>query len=603
MSPIKHVVVVMLENRSYDNVLGWLYHPDNAPPYHAPPDGQRELAGPGFNPSRRLPPGIQAKNQTTSTCIEGTDLLYAPTAIPLIDPGEPFKDMAQQILGLDSLPHSNPYVGYPPADDDMLTMGYVYNYEQLTKGSLDLEPRVPVGNLPDVMNYLTPAQMPVSAFLANRYAVCDQWFASAPTQTFTNRVFSLCAAPGVKRQLDGRTYSLIDDIQYLNPVDATVPLPTVLRQLDTVLGTSDPSRPNWKLYFHDYSIALATVSDVAAANVEGNVHLATFDGADWLSQCPMQLKSNGATTFVADVQRGWLPALSIIEPRYTDNLALGQLPANSNHPGTASIPELSIGGKHPIDAATGEVLLLQVYNLLRSSPIWEDTVLIVTYDEHGGLYDHVPPPKAVRLGKDIPPVSSLTDKAADGFDFNVLGGRVPAIVVSPRIAPGSMVRSSASNGGEAGAFDHTAIIRTVWDAFDLGPSALTPRDGAAPSLMPFLQGELNPDPTPPAQIVVGPGALNFVKEKGSLGLNFPQTLLATCSPFFPLQARMSAQGGSGLSWLSITIDNDEASMVTRIKVGASAQGLGPGTYQGSIEISGPVGADPVVVPVTLHVRH
>lgn len=146
------------------------------------------------------------------------------------------------------------------------------------------------------MNYLTPLQMPVSAFLANNYAVCDPWFASAPTQTYANRSFALCAAPGVDH--NGK-YSLIDDLQYIT--DARAPIPSLPGQLDAVFGSTGEG-PFWKVYFQDYSVAVPTVQEVAAAS-HHNVNLATFDDSDWGAAKPKQLTST-TSRFVEDLQAG-----------------------------------------------------------------------------------------------------------------------------------------------------------------------------------------------------------------------------------------------------------------------------------------------------------
>src|SRR5438876_1386093 len=132
--PIKNVIVVMLENRSYDTMLGWLYNANNQPPYNEAPTGQKNLNGLKGSKSNPNPnsPGqtIAVANQTTPTVDPSTGLDYAPTAIPIFDPGEPFNDMAQQILGLASLPTTNPYENYPP-DSANAMQGFTVNYAEL----------------------------------------------------------------------------------------------------------------------------------------------------------------------------------------------------------------------------------------------------------------------------------------------------------------------------------------------------------------------------------------------------------------------------------------------------------------------------------------
>jgi phospholipase C len=131
--------------------------------------------------------------------------------------------------------------------------------------------------------------------------------------------------------------------------------------------------------------------------------------------------------------------------------------------------------------ADGEAFLLEVYNALRNSDYWSNSLLIITYDEHGGVYDHVVPPavpkKAVPPGPNIPAASDLSDKTADGFNFNVYGCRVPAIIVSRFVGAGTTIRPDSGFPP----FDHSSIPKTVWDCFGIADS-LTYRDAVAPSV-------------------------------------------------------------------------------------------------------------------------
>src|SRR5262245_10916949 len=201
-----NVVVVMLENRSYDNILGGLYLGTTPPP------GQTDLTGlTGTESNQYGSDTYTVQNQTATTTLD-SKTTYPPTCIPLADPGEVFPDMAQQILNWSTAPTSNPYAGYD-RDAPGLMGGFVANYADQHLLSND--------NLQDVMNYFSAAQFPVTAFLARNFAVCDDWYASVPTQTYTNRVFALCAAPAIgieNASIGQKIYSWVDDAQY---VDAT----------------------------------------------------------------------------------------------------------------------------------------------------------------------------------------------------------------------------------------------------------------------------------------------------------------------------------------------------------------------------------------------
>jgi phospholipase C len=559
---IENIIVVMLENRSYDNMLGGLYLNSNAAPYNTAPAGQTELKGLAVNgnpgnfsnpyPSSNSQPPIPIGNQTTPTQIGGTGTEYPATAIPVIDPGEPFADMAWQITGSEQ--STNPYVSWPPSSTENLMQGFIADYA--SQHGLCVTP--PAENYPDVMNYFTPAQVPVTAWLANKFGVCDQWFASVPTHTFTNRVFAHCAAPGLYYSSSDPkdNHSFLDDQQYL---ENQWNVPSIFYMLDAAYPDS-ASTPNWKVYFHDYCISMLTVPyvmDAAITNGNANGNVATYDNTDWGSETPRPITwifpreqtalKNVATTFLEDLQNGTLAKYSFIEPRYStgrtyspnpsdvQSITPNSFPPNSNHPGASAYPGAAIPSNPvsatnpPTDVANGEAFLAQIYNALNQSTYWGKTLLIITYDEHGGCYDHVPPPvftpstnaagSSTDLGAtiettvppgstsptsttpsiDIPSGSDLIYACAEDFRYNVYGCRVPTIIVSPFIKPGSQISPKSDLNNP---FDHASIIRTIWDIFftngkPTNPptvSSLTNRDAAAPSLYDSLDFTINNNP-------------------------------------------------------------------------------------------------------------
>jgi phospholipase C len=124
--------------------------------------------------------------------------------------------------------------------------------------------------------------------------------------------------------------------------------------------------------------------------------------------------------------------------------------------------------QHPNDdVSLGEKFLHDVYYTLHGSSIWNETLLIITYDEHGGCYDHVPPPD-----NSVAPDNSAGE---DDFDFRRFGVRVPTVLVSPLIKAGTVYRAAGQTP-----FDHTSILSTVESRYGL-PS-LTLRDAAAPDI-------------------------------------------------------------------------------------------------------------------------
>jgi phospholipase C len=153
------------------------------------------------------------------------------------------------------------------------------------------------------------------------------------------------------------------------------------------------------------------------------------------------------TDFQADAAADRLPAFAFLEPSWGPD-------GNSQHPN--------------YDVARGEQLLLDTYRALRTGPGWEHTLLIITYDEHGGCYDHVHPPTGA-----TPPDAS---PGQFGFDFTRYGLRVPTVLVSPLIPAGTVFRAPPTGPP----LDHTSIPATLHHRWSL--PALTARDAAAPDI-------------------------------------------------------------------------------------------------------------------------
>jgi phospholipase C len=374
LDKISHVVVLMLENRSFDNLLGKLY------PKSDRFDG---LSGSETNPDLEGRP-VPIKN------IPGTGQLSIINPWP--DPGELFTDINEQLFRT-----RTPAPGQTPTMD-----GFVINFLHQPDASEDH-----YGELAQrIMHYYEPEQVPVISRLARQFAVCDQWFASAPCQTWPNRFFMHTGTAGGFE--NNEPYHFLE-------------VPTIFDRLTEKLGPN-----SWVIYRHDFSLAL---------------NLPRL----WFFPLNFFLFSD----FLDDAKKGNLPAYSFIEPRYLPDTEL----PNDQHP--------------PHGVTAGEQLIATVYNALRNGPQWTSTLLIITYDEHGGCYDHVPPPAAV------PPDAIPTSP----FAFDRYGVRVPAVIVSPYIKANTILR--APKGGAP--FDHTSILATLRKRFALS-APLTRRDAAAPDL-------------------------------------------------------------------------------------------------------------------------
>jgi len=254
----------------------------------------------------------------------------------------------------------------------------------------------------DIMGCFTPEALPVLSALAKGYAVCDQWFASAPTETLPNRAFTLA----------GTSQGIMDD------KTKTYTCPSIFGSLTTA-GVS------WMVFGYDARpLTKADFPDVASADAS---HFGLF------------------TDFQAAAAAGTLPAFTFLEPSWSST-------GNSQHPN--------------YDVALGEQLIHDTYQALRSGQGWDQTLFVLTYDEHGGCYDHVPPPWGA-----TPPDAA---QGEFGFGFDRFGLRVPTLLISPLIAPGTVYRVPA--GGTP--LDHTSILKTVEQRWNIQP--LTARDKVAP---------------------------------------------------------------------------------------------------------------------------
>ena len=385
---IQHFVVLMLENRSFDSLLGTLY-PKSA-----------TFEGLDINTTNPDPTGtpVQVWNLPG-----GTD--ENVMRIPDPDPGELWTDINTQLFGSPNAPIPGSVPGMN---------GFVKNY--LTqKGA-------PVAK--NIMHYFNTKQVPVISALAKQFAVCDHWFASAPCQTWPNRWFVHTATA------DGHENN--EPIHLLD-VD------TIYNRCE-LAGTVD-----WKIYFHDFAQSMTL-----------------------LKLWPLTDHFHLYSKFQADCQTASLPSYSFIEPRYYDEFGNQE---NDMHP--------------PSVVTLGEQLIADVYNCIRASKLWPKTMLIIIFDEHGGCYDHVPPPPAA-----VPEAP----RADQVFNFDRYGVRVPAVIVSPYVQKGTILRPTG-----AVPYDHTSIIATLRKRFPALGAPLTGRDAAAPDLESAL-ALTSPSNTGPARI-------------------------------------------------------------------------------------------------------
>jgi len=411
-----HLVVLMLENHSLDSLLGYLYEDER--PAHFIGDFGPEPAFDGVD-------GVDGK-ALANPGPDGRDVpvAKAPFATPrdmcnpCPDPGEELSPhVSTQLYGEDRRPEAHD----PPAP----MSGFVRDYLTALADQLPTGEPVTEAQYRVIMNCFTPDALPVLSGLARAYAVSDRWFSSVPSQTFCNRSFFH----------SGQSHGFVTNADYVKwrANDA----PTVFDRL-TAQGVS------WRVYYDESNVFSLTRA----------LHRTLHDPS-------LDENFRPFSAFRADCEAGQLPAYTFIEPRLLAD-------HNDMHPPSAFDPLVASS------ILAGEALINDVYEAVRANPDgWRKTLLVVTFDEHGGCYDHVPPPAAAR--PIVPPPYPLEG----GFDFSRFGVRVPAVFISPYIEAGTVVRS-----GGAVPFDHTTVIRTLADKHGLSP--LGARDAAAPSLEPLL---------------------------------------------------------------------------------------------------------------------
>jgi phospholipase C len=381
LQAIEHIVVLMLENRSLDHMLGYLYRDSgNVSPLGQPFDG---LTGKESNPQTG---GAAA---AVFPIEPGTPNAYF---MPGADPGEGYLATNSQVFG-----STAPAAGAPAAMAGFVNdYAYTLGWEAKEKWSI-----VAGTTAGDIMGCFTPEALPVLSGLARGFAVCDAWFGSAPTETLPNRAFAITGTS--QGHMDDKT--------------RTFTAPSIFGSL-TAAGVS------WAVYgYNAPPLSRQTYTDITNAPDANFGLFADFRKA---------------------AAAGTLPGFAFLEPSW-------EATGNSQHPN--------------YDVALGEQLIHDVYYALRGGPAWASTLLILTYDEHGGCYDHVAPPANA-----TPPDSTAGEY---GFDFARFGPRVPTVLVSPLIPAGTVFRVPQG----ATPLDHTSILKTVEERWGL--KALTKRDAAA----------------------------------------------------------------------------------------------------------------------------
>jgi phospholipase C len=391
---LKHIVVLMMENRSFDHMLGGL-----------------KAVDPRIN-------GLIGNETNLDTTNEPTRVLAKAKFQAQLDPDPDHHFPAV---------HKQLFFGTPgpPAAPSM--QGFVQSY---------WDQQHDVAHSRQIMYYFAPSDLPVLTTLAQSFALFNGWFSSIPGPTICNRAFAhygtSFGSVGMDPFVISRPYRSIYD-----------------RMLD--------ANRSAKLYYFDQASS-------------------TMEVVNLLSKQPQVFGTY--EQFLADCKSGSLPDYSFIEPNYTDHPGDGggQLLATDQHP------------DHNVRA--GESFIASIYNAIHANPdLWMSTALLIVYDEHGGIYDHVPPPACTPDGF----VASAQDTGTGvPFAFDRLGVRVPAILVSPWI-PKATIVTGPEDPARGRTFEHASIPATVTQFFLGAYDNRSPREKQATTFLDLLSDNTRPE--------------------------------------------------------------------------------------------------------------
>jgi phospholipase C len=402
---IKHIFVLMLENRSFDHMLG-------ATPIRGHDAATLEETQTVRRSDKTTNEVRDPDGNVIKTCMVGTGQKRSVGT----DPGHEFGNTLVMLGGAPPTPEFPPY---PTVDNS----GFAQNFSTVDPDdpcSIMLSYR---GQDDDQGT----ADVPVIAALAREFVICDHYFSSMPGPTWPNRLFVHAASSAGLDDSPSTGDTLLESL-----------VQGIIFDNGTIYDLLDSENIDWAVYHGDAFPQVMALSGMDLATIETNFH----DMDD----------------FEEDLSDGSMANYVFIEPDYGDDLT-----GNTYKCGTS---------QHPLDDIThGERLIKQVYEAIRNSPLWNESMLIVTYDEGGGFFDHLKP------GMSVPPGDSVTDPVNNhhSFDFKQLGVRVPAVVCSPWI-PKNVIDHRD--------YEHASVPSTVEQLWGL--PAMTDRDAHARNLVSLL---------------------------------------------------------------------------------------------------------------------
>lgn len=422
---IKHIVVLMEENQSFDHIFGWRLGVDGLT------GAEFNLVDPLDTKSEKVFVSKNAAYLNECDPDHGIDA----TTFKLFGPlGEFFRknETMSSFVAWERLKHSGLDCSVMAMFDNAGTNYHKPKVSELTKKKTSNEAEtkkkknkahqrragVPEDEVEDsrsIPSNNNSNSMPVISALADEFVLFDRFFASLPGPTWPNRLFFMAGTSG----------GLVATGPWFEDVNGQLfPQKTIFDQVsEAVPMNATPGTLPWKVFYSDAPWELFVRS--IALNPE---HVQTMDA------------------FYKDAAEGTLPVFSFINPRSGINMTTGQ-GSNDQHP------------DH--DVRWGELLYKEVYEALRSSPQWNETLFVLTYDEHGGFYDHVQPPMEGIPAPDN--ISSYPPPITGPFMFNRLGLRIPTILISPWLAKGKVVSAPplAQKPHPSSEYELTSIISTA----------------------------------------------------------------------------------------------------------------------------------------------
>lgn len=431
LAQIDTIVMLMLENRSLDTMLGWahrdglpinLWPTGSLPPYFdgIPATAVNNRYGWPWPPTRGL--GHLGAQQWRS---------------PRWDPYEGLRNVQIQMYG----------------NGDGVVLDRNWGAAKMHGFAVDY-PTDDEQAVGEVMGAYTADELPVLYGLAESFAVSDRWFSPVPTETDPNRAFSLC---GTSQGAEG-------DV----PFERIFTAPTIFNGLNPTNSGQNPGR-DWTVYWQD--------NGAGSFDPKGNICFTQgrFDQVKAALDDP-QGRGNVLpyASLLAALRNGdHIPSFCYVEPWWGWGVGLPDGSDFVGFQGNDYHPPSWIG--------PAEWDLNELYEALINSRQWDRMLFIITFDEHGGTWDHVAPPKAANPDGNIGP---------SGFRFERMGPRVPTLLVSPFVRPRTVFRAPA---GSTAAFDHTSIIKTVLDWAGTNPNFVG-RLGARVANAPSFAGVLDTSP-------------------------------------------------------------------------------------------------------------